>query len=221
KVEQNIESIQQKKLSEEELSFEAEKIRKGFVSHISYLFKVMSAELKFFESQIANDILYGIIALCDEILIEKEWFGKKHWQNLSLEKSFFDSTSSGDVFYEKVEKIISSSDYKYAEVAHIYYLCICCGFEGKYHIEVDKVKKEIIKQRLFEFYSNWLNIKNDKLEINLKFKNKEFKRLASVIHFGLTSRNLILINIIIFITFITLYGIFWDIFVYILEKQIS
>ena len=55
-------------------------------------------------------------------------------------------------FYQKAEKILENRDYRYREVAYIYYVCLCLGFKGKYHESTDLDKIEKLKMDLYNFY---------------------------------------------------------------------
>lgn len=140
---------------------ELDKLLQEEVQYLRHSIDVLKTDKRYSDEDLLNDALYAAVALVDELLISKNWFGKDFWQWNTLEKALFQTQEAGEKFYVKVDKMLLDREYKYREVAYIYYLCLCTGFKGKLHEASQAEQLEKYKSDLYEFYK-------ERFEDNLK-----------------------------------------------------
>jgi type IV/VI secretion system ImpK/VasF family protein len=131
---------------------ELDKLLQEEVQYLKHSIDQLKTDKRYSDEAVLNDALYAAVALVDELLISKNWFGKDFWQWNTLEKALFQTQEAGEKFYTKVDKILLDREYKYREVSYIYYLCLCTGFKGKLHEASKAEQLEKYKSDLYEFY---------------------------------------------------------------------
>src|ERR1043165_3952206 len=80
----------------------------------------------------ANDIAYAIVALCDEIAVDKPEPMHSFWIGKQLQYKFFDDQLAGEGFFNRLQEL--RRDGRRADVLRVYYQCLLLGFQGKYSI---------------------------------------------------------------------------------------
>ncbi len=76
---------------------------------------------------------YVMVALADEIFLNIEWEGKHAWNFNLLEERFYTSHVAGEVFFGRCDAlIVAMRDALKVELAKIYLMALCLGFQGKY-----------------------------------------------------------------------------------------
>jgi type VI secretion system protein ImpK len=78
----------------------------------------------------ADDMAYGIVALCDEIAMGKPEPMRGYWMSRPLQLHFFQENLAGDGFFNRLEEI--RRDTRRLDVLRVYYQCLLLGFQGKY-----------------------------------------------------------------------------------------
>jgi type VI secretion system protein ImpK len=73
---------------------------------------------------------YVMASLADEIMLNAQWSGKAHWQ--LLEEELFHTHASGDLFFRKIDQLISSGATASADLAMIYFQALALDFRGRY-----------------------------------------------------------------------------------------
>jgi type IV/VI secretion system ImpK/VasF family protein len=131
---------------------ELDKLVKEEAEFLKNSINELKADKRYASDDILNDALFATVALVDEIMTSKTWFGKEFWEWNTVEKQVFQSQASGEIFYQKIEKMLADRDYRYREVAYVYYVCLCLGFKGKYHDVHESATIEKIKTDLYNFY---------------------------------------------------------------------
>jgi type VI secretion system protein ImpK len=77
-----------------------------------------------------QDILYAIVALCDEVAIKAPEPLRSYWMNQPLQLHYFGENIAGEGFFARLQALLS--DGRRIEVLRVYHLCLLFGFQGKY-----------------------------------------------------------------------------------------
>lgn len=78
----------------------------------------------------ANDVLYAIIALTDEVAIGTPEPLRSYWLNHTLQLQYFGENIAGEGFFNRLQDLLA--DGSRVEVLRVYHLCLLFGFQGKY-----------------------------------------------------------------------------------------
>lgn len=94
-------------------------------------------------------IKYILYVLADEILLVSNWEHADLWQHEHLlEWQHFKTNEAGEEFYRRLESEGERDD----ELAEVYYLALCLGFQGKYGDEPGRIQD--LKWRLYRMLPN-------------------------------------------------------------------
>jgi type VI secretion system protein ImpK len=104
-----------------------------------------------FAFEVYRQCQYVMAALADEIFLNLPWEGRKYWP--LLESRLFQTHSAGEVVFENIEKLLLRGDPVYLDVATIYFLALCLGFEGKFRDAEDRTALDLYRRRLFRLIS--------------------------------------------------------------------
>jgi type VI secretion system protein ImpK len=108
-----------------------------------------------FAQQDLDDMRYALVALADEIVLQKGGALRDFWLPRLLQLRYFNENVAGTAFFERLDAI--RRDPTRAEVLRVYYLCLLFGFQGKYRVRggqieladiVDRVKSDLIRARV-------------------------------------------------------------------------
>ncbi|WP_224247254.1 DotU family type IV/VI secretion system protein [Hyalangium gracile] len=111
-----------------------------------------------FSHQDAQDMGYALVALMDEIVLNKPEPYRQFWMGNLLQLHYFNETVAGESFFNRVNAI--RKDPHRAEVLRVYYLCLLFGFQGRYRIRggelelmslIDAVQKDLERAQPFDF----------------------------------------------------------------------
>jgi len=111
-----------------------------------------------FSHQDAQDMGYALVALADEIVLNKPDQYRQFWMSNLLQLHYFNETVAGDSFFNRVNSI--RKDPHRAEVLRVYYLCLLFGFQGRFRIRggelelmslIDGVQKDLERAQPFDF----------------------------------------------------------------------
>lgn len=94
---------------------------------------------------------YVMVALADEIFLHTEWEGKTVWVSNLLESKIFKSHVAGELFFQKLERLLMDRDPVYKDLAAVYLMALSLGFKGKYRGSDDSGKLAHYRKRLFAF----------------------------------------------------------------------
>ncbi len=90
---------------------------------------------------IFDQALFAIFAWIDETILETGWQQKNEWIRNSLQKQFFNTTSAGTQFFDKLEKFgVDDKD-----ILEVYDYCLASGFKGCLFESYHQEKLEAIK----------------------------------------------------------------------------
>jgi len=94
----------------------------------------------------AENGLYAIIALLDEIAVNDEGPIKEYWQPRLLQMRYFSENVAGDGFFDRLTTLRGDSRRKH--VLRVFYLCLMFGFRGKYRIRGSELELLEIEEGL-------------------------------------------------------------------------
>ena len=92
-----------------------------------------------------------MVALADEIFVHTEWEGQKEWVSDLLEARLFQTHTAGQVFFEKVDRLLREQNPVNRSLASVYLMALSLGFEGKYYGRADRGELARYRRRLFAF----------------------------------------------------------------------
>jgi type VI secretion system protein ImpK len=99
----------------------------------------------YFEAQ------YVMAAFADEVFIHMDWEGKHSWTSNLLESTLFHSHVAGELFFEKLDRLLRDRDPADKSLAAVYLTALSLGFRGKYHAVNDHGRLRGYRQELFGF----------------------------------------------------------------------
>ncbi|MBJ6765051.1 DotU family type IV/VI secretion system protein [Myxococcaceae bacterium JPH2] len=111
-----------------------------------------------FSHQDAQDMAYGVVALIDEVVLNRPEEYRQFWMTNPLQLHYFNENIAGDGFFNRLNTI--RKDPHRAEVLQVYYLCMLFGFQGRYRIRggelelmtlIDTVQKDLERAKPFDF----------------------------------------------------------------------
>ncbi|MBS0358663.1 MAG: type IVB secretion system protein IcmH/DotU [Proteobacteria bacterium] len=76
---------------------------------------------------------YALVALWDELIMRSSWEYRYQWQAKPLQQEYFSEHLAGEGFFKRLSELRQSS-YKNQDLIELYYICLCLGFEGMYHL---------------------------------------------------------------------------------------
>jgi type VI secretion system protein ImpK len=86
---------------------------------------------------------FAVVAYIDELLLCSDWALKSQWQRAPLQRVFFNTTSAGAEFYERLNVLNKFGPDR--DVREVYALCLGLGFRGKYFRGEDRKAYEEVK----------------------------------------------------------------------------
>lgn len=95
--------------------------------------------------------LYVMAAFADDIFIHLDWEGKRAWTSNLLETTLFQSHIAGELFFEKLDRLLRDRDPADRSLGAIYLSALSLGFRGKYHGLNDHGKLRRYRNELFSF----------------------------------------------------------------------
>ena len=99
----------------------------------------------YFEAQ------YVMAAFADDIFINLDWEGKRAWTSNLLETTLFRSHVAGEMFFEKLDRLLRDRDPADRSLAAVYLNALSLGFRGKYYGVNDHGKLRRYRHELFAF----------------------------------------------------------------------
>ena len=99
----------------------------------------------YFEAQ------YVMAVFADDIFINLDWEGKRAWTSNLLETTLFRSHVAGEMFFEKLDRLLRDRDPADRSLAAVYLNALSLGFRGKYYGINDHGKLRRYRHELFAF----------------------------------------------------------------------
>lgn len=94
---------------------------------------------------------YVMAAFADDVFIHLDWKGKRAWTSNLLETALFQSHVAGEMFFEKLDRLLRDRDPADQTLAAVYLNALALGFRGKYHGVNDHGKLRRYRNELFAF----------------------------------------------------------------------
>jgi len=101
------------------------------------------AEAQGMSEEFYQQAKYPVVALVDELLQCSSWEQKSEWQLNPLQRHYFDTTSAGAEFYERLNVLNKFGPDR--DIREVYALCLGLGFKGKFFRGEDRKAYEEIK----------------------------------------------------------------------------
>ena len=100
-----------------------------------------------FAAEIYREAQYVMAALADEIFLHLNWEGRTQWP--LLESRLFQTHYAGEALFSRLDRLMQRRDPFYLDLAHIYFLALSLGFQGKYRGLTDTSELDRYRQQLF------------------------------------------------------------------------
>lgn len=95
---------------------------------------------------------YVMVALADEVFLNTEWEGRSYWVSNLLETKIFQTHAAGELFFQKLERLLLDRDPVYRDLGAVYLMALSLGFRGKYRGGADDAARLLeYRRQLFEF----------------------------------------------------------------------
>ena len=96
---------------------------------------------------------YVMAAVADEVMLNLDWKGRRHWQQNLLEARLFGTETAGERFFDVVDRILREYDTALLDLAKICYMSLALGFEGRFRGTGAK-SLNVYQDRLFKFITS-------------------------------------------------------------------
>ena len=96
-----------------------------------------------------KDAQYVMAALADEIFLNLKWGGAGLWKEPMLETQLFSTHVAGEMFFKKLDALLTSFSAATLPLAMIYLLALSFGFRGQYRGRQDESKISWYKDQLY------------------------------------------------------------------------
>lgn len=87
--------------------------------------------------------MFAVVAYIDELLLCSDWKMRGEWQHQPLQRIYFDTTSAGAEFYDRLNELNKFGPDR--DVREVFALCLGLGFRGKYFRGEDRKAYEDAK----------------------------------------------------------------------------
>lgn len=94
---------------------------------------------------------YVMAVLGDETFLHLDWEGREEWKSNLLEFRLFGTHTAGEVFFRKLDKLLTDRDPASAEIALLYLLALSLGFQGKYRGLEGRGQLHQYRRQLYSF----------------------------------------------------------------------
>ena len=78
----------------------------------------------------AEEMLYALVALLDELLVSSDWPGRVEWARSPLQLVYFRDNTAGENFFRRASALLSQPERRH--VLLVYLHCLALGFRGRY-----------------------------------------------------------------------------------------
>jgi type VI secretion system protein ImpK len=86
----------------------------------------------------ADDTAYAIVALLDEVAMDKQEPMRGFWMSRPLQLHFFQENLAGEGFFQKLQEL--RRDTRRGDVLRVYYQCLLLGFQGKFGVRGGEIE---------------------------------------------------------------------------------
>lgn len=100
---------------------------------------------------LAEPVRYLKAALADEVLLHRDWVGRRAWGRHLLEASLFRSGVAGDRIFTEIERVLSEREPAQRPLARLYLFALALGFLGRLRGQRDQTQLQSLRIELFQF----------------------------------------------------------------------
>ena len=93
---------------------------------------------------------YVMAVLADEIFLHLDWMGREVWNSNLLESRLFHSHGAGEIFFQKLDRLLQNRDPVYVDLAKVYLMALGLGFQGKFRGTGDS-RLDDYRRKLFSY----------------------------------------------------------------------
>lgn len=79
-----------------------------------------------------QEVIYLMVALADEVMLNFNWRGQDKWTTMLLEEKFFGTHKAGEEVFNRIDKFLTNRNPLLTEIAEVYLKTLALGFKGKY-----------------------------------------------------------------------------------------
>lgn len=90
---------------------------------------------------------YIMAALADELFLNAHWSGRNQWP--LLEQEIFQTHASGDLFFQKLDRLLAGNSVSSNDLAMIYFQALALDFRGRYRDSDPQGQLERYRHRLY------------------------------------------------------------------------
>jgi type VI secretion system protein ImpK len=91
----------------------------------------------------ADSALFPIVSYIDEMILTSNWSNKAKWQQVSMQRHYFETTNAGREFFERLNKLNRQGEDR--SIREVFLLCMGLGYKGQYFMPDDRPKLEEIR----------------------------------------------------------------------------
>ncbi|HZS44224.1 MAG TPA: DotU family type IV/VI secretion system protein [Blastocatellia bacterium] len=115
------------------------------------LFEHQARDAQTYGSEFYREAQYVMAALADEIFLQLDWEGRSYWLSNLIETQLFQTHISGELFFQRLDRILQDRDPALKELASVYFMALSLGFRGKYRGYNDNGLLTLYRQQLYTF----------------------------------------------------------------------
>ncbi len=93
-----------------------------------------------------DNALFAVFAWVDEAILATGWQHRNEWIRNSLQKKYYNTTSAGTQFFERLDKLKPED----SSVLEVYDYCLASGFKGCLYEPYQQEKLDSIKKNTFK-----------------------------------------------------------------------
>lgn len=99
-----------------------------------------------FSQRDVDDIRYALVALADEVVLNRGGALRDFWLPRMLQLRFFNENLAGEGFFDRLKQL--SDDSTRVDTLKVYFLCLMFGFRGKYRVRGGELELSDITDRV-------------------------------------------------------------------------
>ena len=96
------------------------------------LFEHQARDAGTYGSEFYREAQYVMAALADEVFLQLDWEGRNYWLSNLIESQIFQTHISGELFFQRLDRILQERDPALRELAAVYFMALSMGFRGRY-----------------------------------------------------------------------------------------
>lgn len=93
-----------------------------------------------------KELEYPLVAFIDETILNSSWPHRSAWKANPMQLERFGETIAGERFFDRLERVRAAGEAK-LDLLEIYYYCLALGFQGKYGLGGDRLRRLMTEVR--------------------------------------------------------------------------